>query len=190
MSKRQNIKYLTEEEKKQLLRTLKLRKDGARAYMMYDLALNTGLRLSGLSSLSVGDVLDKKKLEINGKGDKVRDIPLNSAIRAHIEVFIGWKRRHEEDISPEAPLFISRNHRRLSNRQIERDLGKWLKVAGIEGHYSPHALRHTFGTELYGKTNNIRLVQELMGHADISTTQIYTAVTKEQMAAAVELLGK
>lgn len=188
--KRQNIKYLTEEEKRRLLKILKLRKDGARAYMMYDLALATGLRLSELSSLTVGDIIGKKKLEINGKGDKIREVPLNSAIREHIEDFINWKRRHKEDISPEAPLFISRNHQRLSNRQIQRDLSKWLKIVGIEGHYSPHSLRHTFCTEIYKKTNNIRLVQELAGHADISTSQIYVGITKEQMAEAVELLGK
>lgn len=187
--KRQNIKYLTEEEKKRLLRTLKLRMDARRSYMMYDLMLNTGLRLSETASLNVGDVLERKKLEVNGKGDKVREIPLNKQIRAHIKAFLGWKRRKGESIDPEAPLFVSRNHRRISTRQIQRDLTKWIREADIEGNCTPHALRHTVGTELMRKTNNIRLVQEYLGHADISTTQIYTHVTREQLADASELLA-
>jgi len=187
--KRQGIKYLTVEEKRCLLRALRLRKDAARAYAMYDLMLATGLRLSETVALNVGDVLRHAALEIRGKGDKARAVPLNKAIREHVEDYIAWKRRHGQSVEPDAPLFLSRNHRRITPRQVQRDLEKWLHEAGIEGHYSPHALRHTVGTELLRKTGNIRVVQEFLGHADISTTQVYTHVTREELAGAAELLA-
>lgn len=187
--KRQGIKYLTADEKQPLLRTLRLRRDAARAYAMYDLMLATGLRLSETVALNVGDVLGRTVLEIRGKGHKVRAVPLNKAIRQHLEDFIAWKRRHGEPVGPDAPLFLSRNHRRITTRQVQRDLGKWLHEAGIEGHYSPHALRHTVGTELMRKTGNLRIVQEFLGHADVSTTQVYTHVTREELAGAAELLA-
>ena len=186
--RRQGIKYLTGEEKRRLLKTLGVRTDDRRAYAMYDLMLATGLRLAETVNLSVGDIQGRTKLEILGKGAKVREIPLNKAIQEHLAAFLRWKAWKQESLEPDAPLFVSRNHRRLSPRQVQRDLAKWLQLAGIEGHYSPHALRHTVGTELMRKTGNIRLVQEYLGHADISTTQVYTHVTKEQLVGAAELL--
>ncbi len=186
--KRQGIKYLTGDEKRQLLKTLSVRTDARRAYMMYDLMLATGLRLSEAVNLNVGDAQGRTTLEIVGKGAKVREIPLNKAIQEHLAAFLRWKAWKKESCDPEAPLFISRNHRRMSPRQVQRDLTKWLQEAGIEGHYSPHALRHTVGTELMRKTGNIRVVQEYLGHADISTTQVYTHVTKEELVGAAELL--
>ena len=85
-------------------------------------------------------------------------------------------------------LFISRNHNKLSVRAIQRALDKRIKEAGIQTKYSPHALRRTFGTELFSRCKNIRLVQDLMGHSNISTTMIYTHVSKDEMKDAVELL--
>ncbi len=187
--KRQGIKYLTGDEKRQLLKTLSVRTDARRSYMMYDLMLATGLRLSEAVNLTVRDVQGRTNLEIVGKGTKVREIPLNKAIQEHLAAFLRWKAWRKESLEPEAPLFVSRNHRRMSPRQVQRDLPKWLRLAGIEGHYSPHALRHTVGTELMRKTGNIRVVQEYLGHADISTTQVYTHVTKEELGAAAELLA-
>ncbi len=187
--KRQGIKYLTGDEKRQLLKALGVRTDARRAWALYDLMLATGLRLSETVNLNVGDAQGRTTLEIVGKGAKVREIPLHKAIQEHLAAFLRWKAWKRESLEPDAPLFISRNHRRLSPRQVQRDLAKWLAVAGIEGHYSPHALRHTVGTELMRKTGNIRLVQEYLGHADISTTQVYTHVTKEELGQAAELLA-
>ncbi len=187
--KRQGIRYLTDQDKKQLLKTLKVRTDARRAYAMYDLMLSTGLRLAETVKLNVVDVQGRTKLEIKGKGNKIREIPLNKAIREHLAAFLRWKAWKKEPLEPEAPLFLSRNDRRISPRQVQRDLMRWIQEAGIEGHYSPHALRHTVGTELMRKTGNIRLVQDFLGHADISTTQVYTHVTKEEVATAAELLA-
>jgi site-specific recombinase XerD len=187
--KRQGIKYLMEQEKQTLLKALKNRKDAERAYMMYDLMLNTGLRLSETVALNVGDIQGRTLLEVKGKGSKIREVPLNKALRAHIEVFLRWKSRHGEAIKTDAPLFISKKKLRISKRAVERDLERWVKEAGLEGHYTPHALRHTVGTELLNKTGNLRLVQTFLGHSDISTTQIYTHINKEQVMQASELLS-
>ncbi|MBU0694095.1 MAG: tyrosine-type recombinase/integrase [Candidatus Omnitrophica bacterium] len=187
--KRQRIKYLNEEEKKKLLSALADRKSAARSYMMYDLMLNTGLRLSETISVNVGDIQDKRILNITGKGGRIRDIPLNKAIREHTHEFLSWKGAKGESLEINAALFLSRNHKRMSKRAVQRNFKKWIQLAGIEGDYSPHALRHTVGTELLNKSKNIRLVQEFLGHRDVSTTMVYTHVTKEQIAEAAEALS-
>ncbi len=187
--KRQKIKYLTQEEKKNLLKVLKDRKSAERDYFLFNLMLNTGLRVFEVANLTVGQVKDRKTLEIIGKGSKIREIPLNKTIRDHIEKYLRVKKRRKESLFDDAPLFISRKHNKLSIRAIQRSLDKWILEAGIKNKYSPHALRHSFGSALYSKCKNIRLVQDLLGHADISTTMIYTHVTKSEMEEAVELLS-
>lgn len=188
--KRQKIKYLSEEEKKQLIGTLKDRKSAERDCFLFNLMLNTGLRVSELAALNVGQIEGRVSLEVLGKGKKIREIPLNVSIRKHAEVYFKFKKRAKEEFSGDAPLFVSRKHKRLSVRAIQRALDKWLKAAGIQAKYSPHSLRHSFGTTLFSRCKNIRLVQDLMGHSDISTTQIYTHVTKAEMEEAVELLNQ
>ena len=190
---RQNIRYLTDEQKKKLLKTLRDSKSAWRSYFMYSLMLSTGLRLSETLNLDVNGVHNGFKareiLTIKGKGDKIREIPLNTEIRRQIEGFVGQKKRKGEDIALTAPLFMSRNNRRITPRAVQLDFDKWITRADIDGKYSPHALRHTVGTELYKKSGgNIRLVQEILGHSFISTTQIYTHLTKDDMRQGVELL--
>ena len=187
--KRQRIKYLAEEEKHKLLNALEDRKSAERDYLLFDIVLNVGLRVSELVSLNVGHVRERKTLEILGKGGKIREIPLNRSIREHIETYLRGKKRKKEGLLDQDPLFISRKHGRISVRAVQRALDKWLKASGIQAKFSPHSLRHTFGTELFSRCKNIRLVQDLMGHSDISTTMIYTHVTKAEMEEAVELLS-
>jgi len=187
--KRQRFQYLTTEQKQTFLRFLKVRMDAVRSYVMYDLMLNTGLRLDEMRRLNVGHVQGRQMLEVMGKGSKVREIPLNKAIMAHIEAFLRWKRKNGEPCLPDSPLFVSRVGRRISARAVQRDFAKWVKAAGIEGHFTPHALRHTVGTELLNRSGNLRVVQVFLGHSDISTTQIYTHVSREQIQQAADLLA-
>ena len=187
--KRQGVTYLTAEQKDLLLHGLEKRKDAERSSAMYHLMLSTGLRLSECRELNVGHVQGRRMLEVVGKGSKVREIPLNKAIREHLEKFLRVKAKNGEDMGHDAPLFVSRNGNRLSKRAVQRDLEKWTRVIGLEGHFTPHALRHTVGTELLNKTGNIRLVQTFLGHADVSTTMVYTHVSREQVAQASELLA-
>lgn len=186
--KRQNTRYFTAKEKGTLFRFLEKRRDGRRAEMLYKLMFATGLRLQETLSLNVGDVQEKDILSMLGKGSKLREIPLSKAIQSEIERFFFWKKRKGENLSIEAPLFVSRKGGRLRSRAVQHDLNKWVRLAGLEGKYSPHALRHTVGFELMRKTHNIRQVQEFLGHSSITTTQIYTHVTKEELRHCAELL--
>jgi site-specific recombinase XerD len=156
--------------------------------MLYKLMFSTGLRLHEVSGLNVGDVAGKEQLSVVGKGDKQRAIPLSRIVRKEISKFLVWKQTQNQELTDDAPLFISRKKRRLGCRAIQHDLDKWVKLSGLEGKYSPHALRHTVGFELMRKTKNIRQVQEFLGHRFITTTQIYTHVTKEELRRCAELL--
>lgn len=186
---RERVKYFLPEQKNALLRILKLRKDAERSFALLDLMFNTALRLAEAYALNVGDIKDRLSLKIVGKGKKIREIPLNQAIREHLANYLKWKARRGESIELNAPLFISRKGNRLSKRAIQRDLDKWVNLAGIQEHFSPHALRHSVATELLAKTNNLKLVQAFLGHSDISTTQIYTHISQTQLAQASELLS-
>ena len=192
MSKRNSIRYFTIEQKKKFLKTLGDRVKAWRDYFMFNLMLNTGLRLSETINLNVKDVHNgysaREVLEIQGKGDRIRQIPLNKDIRIHIDRYISRRKKMSKDFSLADPLFLSRNRRRITQRAVQLNFNKWVEESGIEGKYSPHSLRHTVGTELMQKTGNIRKVQEFLGHKFVSTTQIYTGVTKADLAECAELL--
>jgi len=189
--KRQRIKYFLPEKKRKLLDSIQKHfpdKLAERSEFMYKLMFSTGLRLAETTHLNVVDVRDRSVLTMIGKGNKEREIPLSTGIRAAIRRFLDWKRMKDEDISPDAPLFISRKHKRIGSRGVQHDLDKWVQRAGLEGKYSLHALRHTVGFELMRGTKNIRQVQEFLGHRFITTTQIYTHVTKDGLRECAELL--
>jgi len=183
----QEVMHLTPEEKDRFLKLLDQRKDAERASLMYHLMLGTGLRLSETTALNVGDVEDKEYLEVVGKGDKHRRIYLTLDLRKRIAHFIRWRKAQKEPMAPDAPLFLSRNRRRISNRQVQRDLSKWLMEAGISANYSPHDLRHTVGSELVAKTGNPKVAQRILGHSDVSVTlRYYCGVTDDQVKEALE----
>lgn len=193
MAKRNTIRYLTYEQKKQFLKTLADSKKAWRDYFMFNLMLNTGLRLSETINLNAKDVHNgyssREVLEIKGKGDRIRQIPLNKDIRVHIDSYVSRRKKMDKGFSLADPLFLSRNGRRITQRAVQLNFDNWIKLSGIEGKYSPHSLRHTVGTELMKKCGNIRKVQEFLGHKFVSTTQIYTGVTKEDLAECAELLS-
>ncbi len=193
MAKRNTIRYLMAEQKKRFQKTLADSRQGWRDDFMFDLMLNTGLRLSETISLDLKDVHNgysaRESLEIHGKGDRVRLIPLNRDIRGHIERYVSRRKKLDKKFSPDDPLFLSRNSRRITARAVQLNFNKWVKLSGLEGSFSPHSLRHTVGTELMRKTGNIRKIQEFLGHKFVSTTQIYTGVTKEDLVECAELLS-
>ena len=187
--KRQRVRYFTSEDKIKFLTFLENHPAAKRAEFLYKLMFVTGLRLHEAVNLNVRDIAGKARLDIIGKGNKQREIPLSLAIRDEITKFLAWKQANGEAVAADAPLFISRKRRRLGCRGVQHDLDKWVKLAGLEGKYSPHALRHTVGFELMRKTKNIRQVQEFLGHSFVTTTQIYTHVTKEELQECAELLS-
>lgn len=193
MRRRQNIKVFTDEQKKIFMKTLSDSRSGWRDHFYFNLLFNTGLRLSEALSLDVRHVYNgdgaKKTMEIIGKGGKIAVIPINKHLREHIERYIKRKKRNKESIDADAPLFISRNRKRITSRAMQLNFKKWLRMSGIEDNLSVHSCRHYVGTSLLRKTSNLRQVQEFLRHSDISTTQIYTHVSKDELVSCAEILS-
>ncbi len=171
-------KYLTLEESTELLSAVK---KSRRDYAILTLFLNCGMRLAELVSLNLRDV-DGEYAVITGKGNKQRTIHLNQACRTAIDDYIQFERPREALIDPEA-LFISRNRCRISRRAVQNVVEKYLKLAGLsDKHLSTHKLRHTAATLMHRYGNvDIRVLQEILGHENLGTTQIYTHIDSEQI---------
>ncbi len=142
-----------------------------------ELFYSSGLRLSELVSLNA-DALQTKDacVRVMGKGRKMRLVPVGDYAREAIVRYQGLA-----GLEPDGPLFISRLGRRMSGRSVQLMLDKYLRCSDIPFHISPHKLRHTFATHLLDAGADLRAVQEMLGHASLSTTQIYTHVTKTRM---------
>lgn len=142
-----------------------------------ELFYSCGMRLSELVSLNANALQEGDDcLRVVGKGRKVRLVPVGEYAR---EALLRY--REMAGISGVAPLFISRLGRRMTGRSIQLMLDKYLRYSEIPFHISPHKLRHTFATHMLDAGADLRAVQELLGHASLSTTQIYTHVTKSRM---------
>ena len=144
---------------------------------------STGLRVSELTALNVSDLdFTTEVIKARGKGRRERIVPVGSfalqAIKRYVEIRSQVPRINEED--PDA-LFLNRFGDRLSSRSIRKILDKYIKVTGLNEKTSPHTLRHSFATHLLNRGANLRMVQELLGHKHLSTTQIYTHVTTQGM---------
>ncbi|MDP2098083.1 MAG: tyrosine recombinase XerC [Methylobacter sp.] len=141
---------------------------------MFELFYSSGLRLSELSALDVSDLdLPDNMLTVRlGKGGKSRLLPIGGKAVAALEKWL--QQRAVKTPVAETALFISTHGTRLSQRNIELRLERWCKKKGIPEHIHPHMLRHSFASHLLESSQDLRAVQELLGHANISTTQIYT----------------
>ena len=149
---------------------------------MLELFYSSGLRLAELASLDCDHGLDLREGEvtITGKRSKTRTVPLGQKAREAIEV---WLTQRSQLAKPEEPaLFVNRFGQRLSARSIARRLGEWAKRQGIEVHVHPHMLRHSFASHVLQSSGDLRAVQEMLGHASISTTQIYTHLDFQHLA--------
>ncbi len=175
-------KYLSLNESKQLLENI----DGSnkiRDYAIITLFLNCGMRLSELAGINLRDVKGDT-LTVIGKGNKERTIYLNQACLDAIDNYIK-NVRPKAGIKPpdQNALFISRNMRRISVKTIQHIVKLHLKAAGLdETKYSVHKLRHTAATLMYKHGHvDVRILQEILGHTNLSTTQIYTHLDDEQL---------
>ncbi|MBN1442966.1 MAG: tyrosine recombinase XerC [Planctomycetes bacterium] len=144
---------------------------------------STGLRVSELTALNTTDLdFTAEVIKARGKGRRERVVPIGSfalqAIKRYLEVRIQVPRTNDRD--PDA-LFLNRFGDRLSSRSIRKILDKYIKVTGLNQKTSPHTLRHSFATHLLNRGANLRMVQELLGHKHLSTTQIYTHVTTDSI---------
>ena len=152
-----------------------------RNYAMMELLYGSGLRISELTSLNVGDIhLNNKLLNVFGKGSKERIVPLNSeTIKALQNYVLNYRSQLNPKLSDIDALFINRNGERISRVGVFKLIKELGKKAGIKKEISPHTLRHTFATHLLEGGADIMAVKELLGHEDISTTEFYTHVSKK-----------
>ena len=205
------INFLTAEEYKRLLLAPK---DNLRDKAILEILFSTGMRVSELVWLNIGDInFERGEIAVLGKGKKVRVVFLSesavlalarylikrgalsinhkSQITNHKQIPNSKKLEAESykleanyivhDSSKKQPLFLSGRNKRVNVRGIERMVQKYAKSAGISKSVSPHTLRHTFATDLLIAGADIRSVQSLLGHSNISTTQVYTHVTDQHL---------
>ena len=167
---------------------------------LFLLGVSTGGRISELLSLSVGDVYQNRKPVTDllyGKsivkgGEVSRSVPVNADGRRSIDELVNWHRRHYRSVASKRPLFPSRHKSGTvpMHRQTAHAILKTAFIeAGLNGHIATHSLRKSFAQRLYDKTGDIYMVQELLGHRNISTTQKYLGVNYADAKAAVELIA-
>ena len=146
-----------------------------------ELFYSSGLRLSELVNLNLDSIdLKEKSLRAIGKGDKERLLPIGRKAIEAIELWLN--KRTEMAKLDETALFVSMRGKRISTRSIQQRLSYWRKKQGLEQHIHPHKLRHSFASHILESSGDLRAVQELLGHADISTTQIYTHLDFQHLA--------
>jgi len=149
---------------------------------MWELLYSSGLRVSELAAVSLMDVdLSGKTVHVvSGKGQKARLLPLGAkaadAIRQWLLV------RSEQVKTDEMALFVGKTGSRLTTRSIQLRLERWRKKNGLQGRLYPHMLRHSFASHMLESSQDLRAVQELLGHSNISTTQVYTHLDFQHLA--------
>ncbi|HEU4521166.1 MAG TPA: site-specific tyrosine recombinase XerD [Thermoanaerobaculia bacterium] len=155
--------------------------DGLRDRAMLELLYATGLRVSELIRVRVDDlVMDAGFLRTVGKGSKERIVPFGDTARDAILRYME-SGRAEYDRFSDPHLFLSRRGRPMSRQSFWMKIVKYARLAGIRAHISPHVLRHSFATHLLENGADLRSVQLMLGHSDISTTQIYTHVSRARL---------
>ncbi len=144
----------------------------------------SGLRASELAGLRINDFNDHLGvLRVLGKGDKERIVPLASSAAQAVREYMAGQRAQLPAAPDEQALFLSRTGRPLTREDVFRIVRKYVRRACLAGNVTPHTLRHCFATHLLSRGADLRSVQEMLGHADISTTQIYTHVDAARLKA-------
>jgi integrase/recombinase XerC len=141
----------------------------------FSLLYGSGLRIAEALSLNVRDATALRtnlSLTVTGKGSKTRVVPVLAAVRSAIDA---WLALHP-DRQPDSPLFLGARGKRLDPAVAQKVLRVYRRLAGLPEHATPHALRHSFATHLLASGSDLRSIQDLLGHASLSTTQRYTAV--------------
>lgn len=155
--------------------------DGLRDRAMLELLYATGLRVSELIKVKRDDlVMDAGFLRTIGKGSKERIVPFGDSARDAIVEYVEKGRSHF-DKHGDAHLFLSNRGRPMTRQSFWMKITKYARQAGIKSHISPHVLRHSFATHLLENGADLRSVQMMLGHSDISTTQIYTHVSRARL---------
>jgi len=148
---------------------------------LLELLYATGMRASEIVSLNILDInFSVSFVRCFGKGSKERVVPVGRAALNAIKSYLENGRPKLPQKNSEA-LFIDKNGERLSRQGLWLIIKKYVRITGVKGKTSPHTLRHSFATHLLEKGADLRSVQEMLGHSDIATTQIYTSVSRERL---------
>jgi len=169
--------FLTEEEVVRLIESPKLDKElGMRDRAILETLYSTGMRVSELVNLNVADVdFISGVAKVMGKGKKERLVPIGEKAIEAIRLYLAKRKRQSE------ALFLNKNYRRITDRGVRDILSRYIRLLSFKKGISPHKIRHSFATHLLNRGADLRSVQELLGHANISTTQIYTHLTTERL---------
>lgn len=155
----------------------------ARDKAIMELFYSSGLRLGELVGLDLGDVdFADRTVRVLGKGAKTRIVPVGRHALAALQAWLAQRATLRLVSTGRAALFVGRGGRRLSVRAVQLRVGGWARQQGIAMHVHPHMFRHSFATHLLESSGNLRGVQELLGHTDIGTTQIYTHLDFQHLA--------
>lgn len=154
----------------------------ARDKALIEVIYSGGLRISEAVGLNFKDLdILSGTVLVHGKGKKERLCALGGPARKALRSYFPQRRMRSPAETPTSPIFINRNGGRLNARSFQRNLKDYLEVAGLPPDFTPHKLRHSFATHLLDAGADLRSVQEMLGHADLGTTQIYTHVSTERM---------
>jgi integrase/recombinase XerC/integrase/recombinase XerD len=152
---------------------------------LFELAYGSGLRAEELVNLDVGSVdFDAEHVRVEGKGGKTRFVPCGEHALRSLTRYLERARSTLAADPAEPALFLSKSGRRLSTSDVRRRLRTWARHAAAQGAVHPHALRHSFATHLLEGGADLRVIQELLGHSSLSTTQVYTRVESARLRAA------
>lgn len=178
--------FLEEVEINELLELPSKDELGLRDQALLELLYATGCRVSELVGLTLEHIdLGNQYVLLLGKGNKERIVPIGAAAVKAVDVYLIKSRpviMRRFAIKEHDRLFINHRGTQLSARSVRRVLGKYIAELALQKHVSPHVIRHTFATHLLEHGADLRAVQELLGHANLSTTQIYTHVTTERIS--------
>ncbi|MFK7892958.1 MAG: tyrosine recombinase XerC [Granulosicoccus sp.] len=148
---------------------------------MFELMYSSGLRLAELVNINLSDLdLTVGQVRVTGKGGKVRELPVGEHAVSAINKWLGYRRNLPG--SAEKAVFLSSRGKRIAPRTVQMRLKKLAESQGLERDCYPHMLRHSFASHLLESSGDLRAVQELLGHADIGTTQIYTHLDYQHLA--------
>ena len=171
--------FLTEEEVTKLIEAAQPKDErGLRDRAVMETLYSTGIRVSELVGLNIEDIdFIGGVAKVMGKGKKERIVPIGDIALSTIRAYLERRKKHQEVQA----LFLNKSGRRITDRGVRNIIDKYIRMAGIKQGVSPHTLRHSFATHLLDRGADLRSVQELLGHVNLSTTQIYTHLTTEKL---------
>ena len=174
--------FLTLEEVRRLVETPDLSTpQGQRDRALLELLYASGIRVSELVNLDLGQVnLNTNEIRVLGKGSKERMVLMGEPAARALSIYLAQGRHELLGEKTSSAIFLNRYGERLIERRVQKILEKYARVAGIGKRVHPHVLRHTFATHLLDGGADLRVTQELLGHASLASTQIYTHVSKSQ----------